>query len=81
MKRFVLAAALLGGFIALSATEAGAFVCARGVYRAGCVGRWRRGGRASWLRRRCLSWRRLPWRRLSSVLTTALTASCKGALT
>jgi hypothetical protein len=38
MKRYILAAALLGGFISLSATEAGAFVCARGVYRAGCVG-------------------------------------------
>jgi hypothetical protein len=38
MKRFILAAALLGGFVALNITEAKAFVCARGVYRAGCVG-------------------------------------------
>lgn len=38
MKRFILAAALLGGFFALSVTEASALVCARGVYRAGCVG-------------------------------------------
>jgi hypothetical protein len=38
MKRFSLTAALLGGFVALSATEASAIVCARGVYRAGCVG-------------------------------------------
>ena len=38
MKRSILALAIVGGFIALSATEAGAVVCARGVYRAGCVG-------------------------------------------
>jgi hypothetical protein len=38
MKRFILAAALLGGFLALNVTEAKAFVCARGLYRAGCVG-------------------------------------------
>jgi hypothetical protein len=38
MKRFILTAALLGGFFAFTATEASAFVCARGVYRAGCVG-------------------------------------------
>jgi hypothetical protein len=38
MKRYILAAALLAGFIAFNATEAGAVVCARGVYRAGCVG-------------------------------------------
>jgi hypothetical protein len=38
MKRFILMAALLGGFVAFSATEASAIVCARGVYRAGCVG-------------------------------------------
>jgi hypothetical protein len=30
--------ALSAGVIALSATEASAVVCARGVYRAGCVG-------------------------------------------
>jgi hypothetical protein len=29
---------LLGGFIALSTVDASAYVCARGVYRAGCVG-------------------------------------------
>jgi hypothetical protein len=38
MKRFILTAALLGGFFACSATEARALECARGVYRAGCVG-------------------------------------------
>jgi hypothetical protein len=38
MKRFILTAALLGGFFAFTATEASAFVCARGVYRAGCAG-------------------------------------------
>lgn len=34
----VLGAALLGGLLVLSATEASAFVCPPGVYRAGCVG-------------------------------------------
>jgi len=29
---------LLGGFIVLSTSDASAYVCARGVYRAGCVG-------------------------------------------
>src|SRR5580700_1350729 len=38
MKRFILTAALLGSFFALSGSEANAFVCARGVYRAGCAG-------------------------------------------
>lgn len=38
MKRFTLMAALLGGFFALTTTDAGAVVCARGVYRAGCAG-------------------------------------------
>ncbi len=38
MKRLGIAAALLGSFFALSVTEADAFVCARGVYRAGCAG-------------------------------------------
>lgn len=38
MKRFILSAALLGGFFAFTATEANAVVCARGVYRAGCAG-------------------------------------------
>jgi hypothetical protein len=30
---------LAGGFVALSTMEASAVVCARGVYRAGCVAR------------------------------------------
>jgi hypothetical protein len=38
MKHVLIALILLGGVIALSATEASAVVCARGVYRAGCVG-------------------------------------------
>src|SRR5215211_9083482 len=38
MKLFLIAATLLGGTIALSATDASAAVCARGVYRAGCAG-------------------------------------------
>ena len=38
MKLFLIAATLLGGTFALSATDASAAVCARGVYRAGCAG-------------------------------------------
>jgi hypothetical protein len=38
MKQVIISLLLLGGVVALSATEASAFVCARGVYRAGCVG-------------------------------------------
>jgi hypothetical protein len=38
MKLFLIAATLIGGTIALSATDASAAVCARGVYRAGCAG-------------------------------------------
>jgi hypothetical protein len=38
MKHFLIVLSLLGGFTALTATEASAVVCARGVYRAGCVG-------------------------------------------
>ena len=38
MKLFLIAATLLGASVALSATEANAVVCARGVYRAGCAG-------------------------------------------
>jgi hypothetical protein len=38
MKRFILTAALLGGFIAFGAVEANAFVCAPGVYLPGCAG-------------------------------------------
>jgi hypothetical protein len=37
MKLFLIAI-LLGGTFALSATNASAAVCARGVYRAGCAG-------------------------------------------
>jgi len=37
MKRVIISMLLLGGFAALSTMEAGAVVCARGVYRAGCV--------------------------------------------
>jgi hypothetical protein len=42
MKHVIISLVLLGGFIALSTMEASAVVCARGVYRAGCVGA--RGG-------------------------------------
>ena len=38
MKHALIILSLLGGFIALSATEASAVVCGRGLYRAGCVG-------------------------------------------
>jgi hypothetical protein len=38
MKRLIVSLLLLGGFAALSTNEANAVVCARGVYRAGCVG-------------------------------------------
>jgi hypothetical protein len=38
MKHMLLVLSLLGGFVALSATEASAVVCARGLYRAGCIG-------------------------------------------
>jgi len=37
MKRVIISMLLLGGFTALSTMEASAVVCARGVYRAGCV--------------------------------------------
>jgi hypothetical protein len=37
MKHVVISLLLLGGFTALSTVEASALVCARGVYRAGCV--------------------------------------------
>jgi len=37
MKRMIISLLLLGGFTALSTMEASALVCARGVYRAGCV--------------------------------------------
>jgi len=38
MKSVIISVVLLGGFIALSTVDASAYVCARGVYRAGCVG-------------------------------------------
>jgi hypothetical protein len=38
MKLVIISVLLAGSFIALSAMEANAVVCARGVYRAGCVG-------------------------------------------
>ena len=37
MKHVIIPLLLGGGFIALSTMEASAVVCARGVYRAGCV--------------------------------------------
>lgn len=38
MKHMAICLLLLGGFITLSTMEASAVVCARGVFRAGCVG-------------------------------------------
>ena len=38
MKHLMISLLLAGGLIALSTIDAGAVVCARGVYRAGCVG-------------------------------------------
>ncbi len=38
MKHVIISLFLVGGVVALSTMEAGAVVCARGVYRAGCVG-------------------------------------------
>jgi hypothetical protein len=38
MKHMIIALLLVGGFVSLSTMEASAVVCARGVYRAGCVG-------------------------------------------
>jgi hypothetical protein len=37
MKHVIIALSLVGGFLALSTMDASAVVCARGVYRAGCV--------------------------------------------
>jgi hypothetical protein len=37
MKHLIIPLLLIGGFVALTTTEANAVVCARGVYRAGCV--------------------------------------------
>jgi hypothetical protein len=38
MKHLIIPLLLIGGFVALTTAEANAVVCARGVYRAGCVG-------------------------------------------
>jgi len=38
MKQVIISLLLLSGVVALGTSEASAFVCARGVYRAGCVG-------------------------------------------
>jgi hypothetical protein len=38
MKHVIMSLLLLGGVVALTATEANAAVCAAGVYRAGCLG-------------------------------------------
>jgi hypothetical protein len=38
MKHVILPLLLAGSFVTLSTMEASAVVCARGVYRAGCVG-------------------------------------------
>ena len=38
MKHLMISLLLAAGFIALSTMEASSVVCARGVYRAGCVG-------------------------------------------
>jgi hypothetical protein len=38
MKHLIIPLLLVGSFVALTTTEASAVVCARGVYRAGCVG-------------------------------------------
>src|SRR5260370_31775013 len=38
MKHLIIPLLLAGGFLALSTVDASAVVCARGVYRAGCVG-------------------------------------------
>jgi hypothetical protein len=38
MKYAIISLLLVAGAISLSVTEASAVVCARGVYRAGCVG-------------------------------------------
>ena len=37
MKHLIIPLLLIGGFVALTTAEANAVVCARGVYRAGCV--------------------------------------------
>jgi hypothetical protein len=37
MKHLIISLSLAAGFMALSTMESSALVCARGVYRAGCV--------------------------------------------
>jgi len=37
MKHLMISLALAGSFVALSTMDASAVVCARGIYRAGCV--------------------------------------------
>jgi hypothetical protein len=37
MKKLIISLSLAAGFMALSTVESSAIVCARGVYRAGCV--------------------------------------------
>jgi hypothetical protein len=37
MKKLIVSLSLAAGFMALSTMESSAVVCARGVYRAGCV--------------------------------------------
>jgi hypothetical protein len=37
MKHLIIPLLLIGGFVALTTTEASAVVCAAGVYRAGCI--------------------------------------------
>ena len=37
MKKLIVSLSLAAGFMALSTMESSAIVCARGVYRAGCV--------------------------------------------
>jgi hypothetical protein len=37
MKHLIIPLLLMGGFVALTTTEASAVVCAAGVHRAGCV--------------------------------------------
>jgi hypothetical protein len=38
MKHLIISVLLAGSFMALSTIESSAAVCARGLYRAGCVG-------------------------------------------
>ena len=60
MKHAIVALLLVGGFIAASSMEASAYVCARGVYRAGCVGA---GGGAVVVRRPVVGYPRVYHRR------------------